>query len=572
MYTPKMSINTSYTKNHNASESRNENKDSVVKEANVTLFVGTAKITSDSNVNNEDQHQQNKPSSFGGKLAWGGGGFYNPKMGLYRDIVVLIVMINTKRKTVDDSVKGSQDSQFRFLDAFSGCGALALRVAKVLEHVISEGNDNIEASVMANDASRRCRKLIRNNAKSNSITLKDKDEYKRSKCVKGAENALVDTSSRTVTIDVTGKDVNQLLYEVANGGNDGVDDSEDSDESEENSFKLKSKIPSQNQFEPFHHIHLDPFGCTVPYLDSAIRALKMKTGILTLTATDTGALFDRRYVDVAKRHYNLVNLDKDRGICFREVGLRMIIASVAQAANRQDKGIDVLMSFSAEHFLFVCVKIRWDTKNSTNECLRMATIPKSTPKKIILTDDVSLKPEGPLWMGRLGDKEFMDSMIEVFGSLSRNKSIFASSQKQIKKLLETLHYEYDFVKAAPWFYSLTRTASLLQLGNIPSTKDIIGELNGKMFRVNHQTTKNDITNPVVAVEDLEVELTQDKRHLPSNIYICRASPTHFEPQCLKIESLRLNEELHAIDRNNLVEADEINEFILRYVVEKLKKD
>ena len=570
MYTPKMSI--SATESHNASEFRNENKDSLVKEGNVTLFVGTAKISSDSNVNDEDQHQQNKPSSFGGKLAWGGGGFYNPKMGLYRDIVMLIVIMNTKRKSVDASVKSFQDSQFRFLDAFSGCGALALRVAKVLEHVITEGNDNIEASVMANDASRKCRKLIRNNAKINSITSKDKDGFRRSKRAEDAINSLINTSSGPVTIDVTGKDVNQLLSEVANGGNDGVDDSENSDVSEDSSLIFNSKTSYQNQFEPFHHIHLDPFGCTVPYLDSAIRALKMKTGILTLTATDTGALFDRRYADVAKRHYNLVNLDKDRGICFREVGLRMIIASVAQAANRQDKGIEVLMSFSAEHFLFVCVRIRWDTKKSTNECLRMTTIPKNTPKKIISTVDVSLKHEGPLWMGRLGDKEFMHSMIEVFGSLCRNKSIFATSQKQIKKLLETLHYEYDFVEAAPWFYSLTRTASLLQLGNIPSTKHIIRELNGKMFRVDHQNTKNDITSPVVAVEDFEVELTQDKRHLPSNIYICRASPTHFEPQCIKIESLRLNKELHAIDGNNLVEADEINEFILRCVIEKLKKD
>ena len=130
----------------------------------------------------------------GGKLAWGGGGFYNSKMGLYRDIVMLIVMINTKRKSVDDSVKSSQDSQFRFLDAFSGCGALALRVAKVLEHVITEGNDNIEASVLANDASRRCRKLIRNNAKINSITSKHKDECRRSKCAKDAENIPEETS------------------------------------------------------------------------------------------------------------------------------------------------------------------------------------------------------------------------------------------------------------------------------------------------------------------------------------------------------------------------------------------
>ena len=567
-----MSINASHTKNHNASEFRNENKDSLIKEGDVTLFVGTAKISSDSHVNDEDQHQQDKPSSVGGKLAWGGGGFYNSKMGLYRDMVMLIVMINAKPKSVDGPEKSFQDSQFRFLDAFSGCGALALRVAKVLEHVITEGDGNIEASVIANDASRKCRKLIRNNAKINSITLKDKGDCRRSKCAKDAENASIDTCSRTVTMDVTGKDVNQLLYEVANGGNDVVDDSENSDESEEGSVILKSKIPSQNQFEPFHHIHLDPFGCTVPYLDSAIRALKMKTGILTLTATDTGALFDRRYADVAKRHYNLVNLDKDRGICFREVGLRMIIASVAQAANRQDKGIEVLMSFSAEHFLFVCVRIRWDTKNSTNECLRMTTIPKSLPKKIILTGDISLKPEGPLWMGRLGDKEFMDSMIEVFGSLSRNKSIFATSQKQIKKLLKTLHYEYDFEGAAPWFYSLTRTASLLQLSNIPPTKDIIRELNGKMLRIDYQYNKDDITSPVIAVEDFEVEITQDKKHLPPNINICRASPTHFEPQSIKIETLRLNKELHEIDGNNLVEANEVNEFMLRHVIEKLKKD
>ena len=321
MYIPKMSINASYTKNHNASEFRNENKDSLIKEGDVTLFVGTAKISSDSNVNDEDQHQQDKPSSVGGKLAWGGGGFYNPKMGLYRDIVMLIVMINTKRKSVDDSVKSSQDSQFRFLDAFSGCGALALRVAKVLEHVITEGDGNIEASVIANDASRKCRKLIRNNAKINSITLKDKGDCRRSKCAKDAENASIDTCSRTVTIDVTGKDVNQLLYEVANGGNDLVDDSEDSDDSEDGSLISKSKIPSQNQFEPFHHIHLDPFGCTVPYLDSAIRALKMAINLRQppkgcIHHTDRGSQYcSHDYQKLLKQHGFKVSMSR-KGNCW----------------------------------------------------------------------------------------------------------------------------------------------------------------------------------------------------------------------------------------------------------------
>ena len=93
-----------------------------------------------------------------------------------------------------------------------------------------------------------------------------------------------------------------------------------------------------------------------------------------------------------------------------------------------------------------------------------------------------------------------------------------------------------------------------------------------MLRIDYQYNKDDITSPVIAVEDFEVEITQDKKHLPPNIYICRASPTHFEPQSIKIETLRLNKELHEIDGNNLVEANEVNEFMLRHVIEKLKKD
>ena len=47
---------------------------------------------------------------------------------------------------------------------------------------------------------------------------------------------------------------------------------------------------SEKEYNPFRFVHLDPFGCPTPYLDAALRALP-HNGVLTISATDTGALY-----------------------------------------------------------------------------------------------------------------------------------------------------------------------------------------------------------------------------------------------------------------------------------------
>ena len=543
----------------------------VVEEANVKLFVGSGKNKSRNNGKNEDCQINSNSSKI--QPVWGGGGFYNPKMGLYRDIVILIIMSTAREMDKRDAFNQESKEPFRFLDAFSGCGALALRVAKLLENLVVENNSFIGATVTANDVSQTCRQLIRRNAKHNGLMCKNKTKREGIHNYEEAAKTSEVVSSPRICVDVTGKDANLLMYEVANGVNDRVDSSEHSDTSDNCDVETRSYALPKQDYKPFQHIHLDPFGCTVPFLDSAINSLKMGTGILTLTATDTGALFDRRHAAVAKRHYNLVNLNGERGLCFREVGLRMVIGAVAQAANRQDKGIDVLLSFSAEHFLFVCVKIKWDTKNSTCDSLRMANLPKGKfDNDQISNNDIS-QLEGPFWMGKLGKSSFVEILSKRIGDSWPAENIFVSSRKYICKLLETLKSEYEFSGAAPWFYSLPQIASALGAPNVPSKKIVIQNINEKVFNVAMQKEKHDMPMSIIEVkgvtkgsEDYE---NQDKIF---NCYVARASPTHFDAKSIKVESVLLNGQMkNPDDAAQVFGSHQLNWRLVKHVIENFLK-
>ena len=65
--------------------------------------------------------------------------------------------------------------------------------------------------------------------------------------------------------------------------------------------------------------------------------------ILSVTATDTSVLYDRRHIAKAKRHYGVLHLSKKRKRVWREQGARMVIAAIARAAARQDKVIELLL-------------------------------------------------------------------------------------------------------------------------------------------------------------------------------------------------------------------------------------
>ena len=256
------------------------------------------------NVTKDNDQTKNSES-----LNKNGSGFFNPVMTVYRDFIVLTSKL-LYRKQIESSTKfqeGIENSKhsyyshspFHFADPFSGCGPLPIRVMselvktrkdmQLLHYSKSEASINFHSfplfpiKVSANDLSKDCEKLMRANYIQNSLV----------------DLNLNSDKDNSLEFEISSKDANLFLHRI-------------------NSFKDKEYVPA-------NHIHLDPFGCCTPYLDSAMSALDIQvkkdrssSGVLSLTATDIGVLYDRRYIDNCRRHYNILYLDKKRSNNFRE--------------------------------------------------------------------------------------------------------------------------------------------------------------------------------------------------------------------------------------------------------------
>jgi len=102
----------------------------------------------------------------------------------------------------------------------------------------------------------------------------------------------------------------------------------------------------------FDFVHLDPFGSTAPYLETALRNLR-QGGILSLSSTDASSLLARA-PNVVWRNYGA----RVMKTCYaKELALRIILGSVVRAAARCSKGIRVLYAVAQEHFLLCAVQV-----------------------------------------------------------------------------------------------------------------------------------------------------------------------------------------------------------------------
>ena len=106
--------------------------------------------------------------------------------------------------------------------------------------------------------------------------------------------------------------------------------------------------------ETFQISVLDPFGSVQPFLDAAL-ARAPRGGLIEICATDVGVLYGSR-PSMASRHY-AARLSPNRPPCYRERGVRMLMASVAIAAGRHDRGVKPVYGISTEHFCLVSMRV-----------------------------------------------------------------------------------------------------------------------------------------------------------------------------------------------------------------------
>ncbi|XP_014742223.1 PREDICTED: TRMT1-like protein isoform X1 [Sturnus vulgaris] len=217
--------------------------------------------------------------------------YFNPKMKLNRQLIFCaLAVLAGERKPIE------------CLDAFGATGIMGLQWAKHLRSSVK---------VTINDCNENSVAMIKENCHLNKMKVKlnineeDSDENVGN----GEENS--------DTIEVTKMDANVVMH-------------------------LRS----------FDFIHLDPFGTSVNYLDSAFRNVR-NLGIVSLTSTDISTLYAKAQ-HVTQRHYgcNIVRTEY-----YKELAARTVIAAVTRAAARCNKGIEVLLAVALEHFVLVVVRV-----------------------------------------------------------------------------------------------------------------------------------------------------------------------------------------------------------------------
>jgi len=247
----------------------------------------------------------------------------------------------------------------------------------------------------------------------------------------------------------------------------------------------------------FDIIDVDPFGSPVPYLDSAIRALR-DGGLLALTATDMAPLCGV-YPKACIRKYGGKPLRTE--YC-HELAIRLLAGCAAVTAAKQNIGINVIFSHCSDHYIRLYFIISYGAKKADESLKNMGYIlhcfkcfNRETRKTFptIGFDDKKcsecgsqMEITGPLWLGKLVDRQFCMAMRK-----ESEKRMFRNKQK-ITKILILIENEAD---APPTYYVLDSICDKLALP-VPSVKKMHAVLRQKGFQAcfTHFTTKGVRTN------------------------------------------------------------------------------
>jgi tRNA (guanine26-N2/guanine27-N2)-dimethyltransferase len=229
---------------------------------------------------------------------------------------------------------------------------------------------------------------------------------------------------------------------------------------------LKNLETSENEVCKFFNKHstkdergsivdLDPFGSPTKYLDCAIRAT-MHGGILSTTATDLQVLHGL-FKLACKRKYHGVPIKTKYS---NEIAIRLILGCLCLVAYRMDIEIVPLFVDNAMHYYRTYVKIlnrpaQEDSIGYVIHCKSCGN--RGISKNHTLECEIcNSKNEiaGPLWIGKLFNKEFVESMLEEIPKYSVDKRCEKTLHKCILESdMPGTYYTLDEIaskaKAAP---------------------------------------------------------------------------------------------------------------------------
>jgi len=231
----------------------------------------------------------------------------------------------------------------------------------------------------------------------------------------------------------------------------------------------------------FDYIDIDPFGSPVPYLDSALRALR-DGALLALTATDLAPLCGV-HPKACLRKYGGRPLRTE--YC-HELAVRFVVGCLATIAAKHDVAINPLFSYSRYNHVRTYVKVGYSAKEADKSMGRMGyilhcfscfhrEIHEGTAAPCIQTCPEcgsKLQAAGPLWLGLLWDHEFCS---EIRDEIGKRKLHSGSMIHQMMSLI------MEEVNAPTTYYVVDKICDRFNLP-IPPLSRIMTELRRLGFK------------------------------------------------------------------------------------------
>lgn len=229
-------------------------------------------------------------------------------------------------------------------------------------------------------------------------------------------------------------------------------------------------------------IELDPFGTPAPYLFAVFFRMnesRKKTFYLSATATDTAVLCGHEKTACVK-NYHAKSLNNE---FTHENGMRILLRRIAEAAAEFNFGIEPLVSLSDRHYIKIIVRCESGAAKSDESIGNFGYISycekcgwRESGKKIIEKCGNCANITvwgGPLWIGRLQDKETISKMRE------RNNKKEYENAEEIEKTLALIEGEIDMPMG---YYNVHKMCKRLSMKSVPKMSRIIEELEVNGFK------------------------------------------------------------------------------------------
>ena len=213
------------------------------------------------------------------------------------------------------------------------------------------------------------------------------------------------------------------------------------------------------------YLDLDPFGSPIPFLESCLFCVS-RYGILSVTATDTSVLSGTYPSTCIRRYGSKPLLDCE---FYHEVGVRILIKKVVEEGAKHDYAFRPIFSYSYRHHMKVFFQKDIGSKRADALMERIGYIlycPNCLFRESVKMEKFyhkcpycgkKLEYAGPLWIGELWDKEFVEKIWSLRGAIEIGE--------ETVKLLKRIREEAKLQTLG--FYTVSSIGKAFRVGNLP---------------------------------------------------------------------------------------------------------